>query len=162
MAYEYLTSSRFYFEFGNNTRLLISKVSGVSISIDPAAEGQSIGSGKNVKSETQITPASVTFENMTLEFVTTAENDALVQWYLECHPPAMTGGKTDAVSKVSQASLVLYKQDGAEGARWNLKDCLPAKYTTTQASSDSTDLFKETIEISHSGLEKVATLGTTV
>ncbi|MBS0015262.1 MAG: phage tail protein [Arthrospira sp. SH-MAG29] len=162
MAYEYLTSARFYFEFGNNTRLLISKVSGVSISIDPAAEGQSIGSGKDVRSATQITPASVTFENMTLEFITTAENDALVKWYLDCHPPAMLGGKTDAIAKVSDASLVLYKQDGSEGARWNLRDCLPAKYTTTQASSDSTDLFKETIEISHSGLQKVATLGTSV
>ncbi|MEL7037550.1 MAG: phage tail protein [Cyanobacteria bacterium J06592_8] len=162
MAFEYLSANRFYFEFANNTRLLISKASGISISIDPAAEGQSIGSGKNVKSETQITPASVTFENMTLEFVTTADNDALIQWYLECHPPAMTGGKTIAPQRVSDASLVLYKQEGTEGARWNLVDCLPAKYTTTQASSDGTDLFKETIEISHSGLQKVPTLGTTI
>ncbi len=162
MAFEYLSSNRFYFEFGNDTRLLISKASGISISIDPAAEGQSIGSGKNVKSETQITPASVTFENMTLEFVTTATNDALVQWYLDCHPPAMTGGRTSAMQRVSDASLVLYKQDGTEGSRWNLRECLPAKYTTTQASSDGTELFKETIEVSHSGLQKVPILGTTI
>ncbi len=162
MAFEYLSTNRFYFEFANNTSLLISKASGISISIDPAAEGQSIGSGKNVKSETQITPASVTFENMTLEFVTTADNDALVQWYLECHPPAMTGGRTPAMQRVSDASLVLYKQDGTEGARWNLRECLPAKYTTTQASSDGTELFKETVEVSHSGIQKVPTLGTTI
>lgn len=162
MAFEYLSVNRFYFEFANNTRLLISKASGISISIDPAAEGQSIGSGKNVKSETQVTPASVTFENMTLEFVTTAENDALVNWYLECHPPAMTGGMTPAMQRISDASLVLYKQDGTEGARWNLRECLPAKYTTTQASSDGTELFKETVEISHSGLQKVPTLGSVV
>ena len=122
MAFEYLSCNRFYFEFGNDTRLLISKASGISIGIDPAAEGQSIGSGKDCKSRTQITPASVTFENMTLEFITAAENDALVVWYLDCHPPAMTGGKTSAMQRVSPASLVLYMQDCTEGARWNLRD----------------------------------------
>ena len=162
MVSEYLSSNRFYFEFANNTRLLISKVSGISMTIDPAAEGQSIGSGRACRSQTQITPASVTFENMTLEFITAVENDTLVQWYLDCHPPADGGGGTQAMQQVSDASLVLYRQDGSEGARWNLVDCLPAKYTTTQASSDGTELFKETVEVSHSGIQKVPTLGTTI
>jgi hypothetical protein len=56
----------------------------------------------------------------------------------------------------------VYKQDGTEGARWNIREAIPAKYTTTQVSTESSDLFKETIEISHSGLRRVATTETTI
>lgn len=159
---EYLTAPRFYFEIAGSTRLLIAKVSGVSITIETAAEGQSIGAGKNVRSATQITPASVTFENMTLEFITNIENEVLINWYRNSHPAAMTGGTTTAVADASDASLVVYKQDGTEGARWNIREAVPAKYTTTQVSTESSDLFKETLEISHSGLQRVATTGTTI
>jgi len=58
--------------------------------------------------------------------------------------------------------LVFYKQDGSEGARWSLRDAIPAKYTTTQVQTESTDLFKETIEIAHAGLVRVPTAGTTL
>jgi phage tail-like protein len=152
---EYLTVSRFYFEFNNQTQLLITKASGLSIGIDPAAEGQPIGVGKNIKTQTQITPAGVSYENMTLEFVTTATNDILLQWYLDCHPKPRDGGSRPQMQRRYQASLVFYRQDGREGARWSIRDAIPAKYSTTQVSAESTDLFKETVEVAHAGLIRV-------
>ncbi|MDB9519993.1 phage tail protein [Roseofilum reptotaenium CS-1145] len=159
---EYLTQARFYFEVKGITTLQLQKVSGLSMSIEPAAEGQAIYAGKNVSAGTQITPSHVSYENMTLEFVTTVENDALINWYTNSHPSSMTGGTTTAVEEAGEASLIIYKQNGQEGARYNITDAVPAKYTTTQASADSTDLFKETIEISHTGIRKVPTEGTRI
>ncbi|MDJ1176370.1 phage tail protein [Roseofilum capinflatum] len=159
---EYLTQARFYFELKGITTLQLQKVSGISMSIEPAAEGQAIYAGKNVAAGTQITPSHVSYENMTLEFVTTVENDALINWYTSSHPSSMTGGTTTAVQEVGDASLIMYKQDGKEGARYNIMDAIPAKYTTTQAGADSSDLFKETIEISHTGIRKVPTEGTQI
>ncbi|MEM9214876.1 MAG: phage tail protein [Cyanobacteria bacterium P01_F01_bin.150] len=157
---EYLTTSRFYFEYDATTRLLISKCSGISISIDPAAEGQPIGVGKGIVTQTQTTPAGVSYENMTLEFVSTRENDILLNWYLDCHPKAAVGGGRPTMNNRFSGGLVIYKQSGFEGARWSIRDAMPAKYTTTQVQSESTDLFKETIEIAHAGLIRVPTMGT--
>lgn len=159
---EYLTISRFYFEYDATTRLLISKCSGVSISIDPAAEGQPIGVGKGIVTQTQITPTGVTYENLTLEFVSARENDILLNWYLDCHPKSAIGGGRPEMKNRFSGGLVFYKQDGTEGARWSLRDAIPAKYTTTQVQTESTDLFKETIEIAHAGLVRVPTAGTTL
>ncbi|MCG8367651.1 MAG: phage tail protein [Pseudanabaenales cyanobacterium] len=159
---EYLTTSRFYFEYDASNRLLLSKCSGLSISIDPAAEGQPIGVGKGCLTQTQITPTGVTYENMTLEFVTTGENDILLDWYLACHPKSAIGGGTQQMENRFSGGLVFYKQDGSEGARWSIRDAIPAKYSSTQVQSESTDLFKETIEIAHAGLVRVPTGGSNI
>ncbi|NER79385.1 MAG: phage tail protein [Leptolyngbya sp. SIO1D8] len=159
---EYLTTSRFYFEYDASTRLLISKCSGIAITIDPAAEGQPIGVGKGIVTQTQTTPAGVSYENLTLEFVTARENDILLNWYLEAHPKSAVGGGRPTMENRFSGGLVIYKQDGSEGARWSIRDALPAKYTTTQVQSESTDLFKETVEIAHAGLIRVPTAGTTL
>ena len=161
-AVEYLTVSRFYFEFNNYTALRIMKASGISISIDPAAEGQPTGISKGIKTQTQITPAGVSYENMTLEFVSSMENDVMLQWYIDCHPKPAVGGGKPQMSRRYESSLVLYKQDGSEGARWWIRDAIPAKYSTTQVTAESTDLFKETVEVAHAGLIRVPTLGTTM
>lgn len=152
---EYLTVTRFYFEFNNNTSLLISKASGLSIAIDPASEGKPIGVRKGLATETQVTPATVSYQNMTLEFVTAGDNDILLQWYVDSHPQGWGGGGRPAMDRRYEASLVFYKQNGSEGARWNIRDALPAKYKTTQVKADSADLFKETVEIAHAGLIRV-------
>lgn len=157
---EYLTVSRFYLEINNNTKLLISKASGLSITIDPASEGKPIGTRKGLTTETQTTPATVSYQNMTLEFVTAADNDILLQWYVDSHPKAMGGGGRETMRRRYEASLVFYKQDGSEGARWNLRDAIPAKYKTTQVKADSADIFKETIEIAHAGMIRVPVGGT--
>ena len=150
---EYLTASRFYFEFGATAdSLLISKVSGLSITIDTAAQGQAIGVTRDIRTQTQITPAGVSYENLTLEFVTTMDNDALLNWYVACNPKSSDGGATEAFASRNSGSLVFYRQDGTEGARWDIRNALPVKYTTTQLQAESTDLFKETIEIMHAGL----------
>ncbi len=156
-SYELLTSSRFHFEFGGDggDALLVSKVSGISITIDAAAQGQPIGIGKNIITQTQITPSGVSYENLTIEHVTTADNNALLDWYLACHPKSSTGGATEAYDSRHSASLVIYTQGSDEGVRWNIYNALPVKYTTTQVQAESTDLFKETIEIMHSGLVRV-------
>lgn len=152
---EYLTVSRFYLEINNNTRLLISKASGLSITIDPASEGKPIGVRKGLKTDTQTTPATVSYQNITLEFVAAADNDILLQWYVDSHPQALGGGGRQTMQRRYQASLVFYKQNGSEGARWNIRDAIAAKYKTTQVKADSADLFKETIEIAHAGMIRV-------
>ena len=151
---EYLTGARFYFEFQGEggELLLISKVSGLSITIDVAGQGQPLGCTKGAITKTQYTPSGTTYENLTLEFVTMAENDSLLNWYLDSHPKAYMGGATEAWEKRSSASLVFYRQNGDEGARYNIRNALPVKYTSTQVSAESTDLFKETIEIMHAGI----------
>ncbi|MBE9047730.1 phage tail protein [Pleurocapsales cyanobacterium LEGE 10410] len=156
-SYELLTGSRFHFEFAGagGDDLLISKVSGVSITIDAAAQGQPLGSGKNVRLQTQVTPAGVSYENLTIEHVTTMENNALLDWYLACNPKSSIGGGTEAHDSRYSASLVYYTQGAEEGVRWNVSNALPVKYTTTQLQAESTELFKETVEIMHSGLVRV-------
>ncbi|MCW6038098.1 phage tail protein [Spirulina subsalsa FACHB-351] len=164
---EYLTLSRFYFELsggaiGNSQTLLVSKVSGVTITLEAAAEGESLGVSKGAKSETQITVAGTTQSNITLEFVVTRENDILEQWYKSVHPTSMDGGGTDWEKNRASASLVFYAQNGKEGARFNLRDAIPAKYTSTPVSADSTDMFKETVEIAHAGLNRMPPGGSTM
>jgi len=157
---EYLTVSRFYLEINNNTRLLISKASGLSITIDAASEGKPIGTRKGMVTDTQTTPATVSYQNITLEFVSAVDNDILLQWYVDSHPQALGGGGRKTTDRRYEASLVFYKQNGSEGARWNIKDALPAKYKTTQVKADSADIFKETIEVAHAGMIRVP-VGTT-
>ena len=161
-AIEYLTSSRFYFQFGATTDedLLISKVSGLSITIDVAGQGQPLGVTRGAVTRTQHTPTGTTYENLTLEFVTTAENETLLNWYLSANPKSYMGGATDAFANRMEASLVFYKQDGTEGARYNIRNALPVKYSSTQLSTESTDLFKETIEIMHAGIIRDLVVGT--
>lgn len=159
---EYLTTSRFYFEYDASTRLLISKCSGIAITIDPAAEGQPIGIGKGITTQTQVTPSGVSYENLTLEFVTAQENDILLNWYLLAHPKSAVGGGRPTMANRFSGGLVIYKQDGSEGARWSIRDAIPAKYSTTQVQSESTDLFKETVEVAHAGLIRVPTAGTNI
>ena len=153
--FEYLTSSRFYFEFTQNEsayELLISKVSGLSITIDVAGQGQPLGVSRNAITRTQHTPCGTTYENLTLEFVTMAENECLLDWYMSANPKAYMGGGRDGWERRSSAGLAFYKQNGDEGARYLIRNALPVKYTSTQLSAESTDLFKETIEIMHAGI----------
>ena len=152
---EYLTSSRFYFEFTENDTaydLLISKVSGLSITIDVAGQGQPLGVTRGAVTRTQHTPSGTTYENLTLEFVTMADNESLLNWYMSANPKAYMGGGTQAWDRRSSAGLVFYRQDGTEGARFSIRNALPVKYTSTQLSAESTDLFKETIEVMHAGI----------
>jgi len=155
-AIEYLTFSRFYFEIDGKTSLLISKASGVAITIEVTDQTKPIGSTKGsaagARTQTQATPTGVSTQNITLEFVSTADNNTLLEWYLRCHPKPRDGGPRKQMEQRLSCSLVFYKQDGAEGARWNIIDAIPAKYKTTKVSADSNDLFKETIEIAHAGL----------
>lgn len=156
-AIEYLTFSRFYFEVDGKTKLLISKASGVSIVIETTEQTKPIGSTKNMGgggaiSQTQATPTGVSTENLTLEFISTQDNNTLLEWYIRCHPKPRDGGPRKQMQQRFACSLVFYNQDGTEGARWNVRDAIPSKYKTTKVAADSGDLFKETIEIAHAGL----------
>ncbi|MEM8545429.1 MAG: phage tail protein [Cyanobacteria bacterium P01_H01_bin.119] len=157
---EYLTYSRFFFELsegatGNSQQLKIQKLSGLNINLEVAGEGESIGLQKGLKSDTQFTISSTSFENLSLEFVTTIENDILELWYKSCHPTSYAGGGTAWSDNRSTASVVFLNSDGSEGARFNIIDAIPTTYTTTQMSPDSTDIFKETVEIHHAGIHRV-------
>lgn len=153
---EYLTFSRFYFEIDGMTQLLISKASGIKIGIENTDQTAPIGSTKGgnggARTQTQATPTGVSTENITLEFVSTGDNNSLLDWYLRCHPKSRDGGPRRQMQQRFACSLVFYNQDGTEGARWNMRDAIPAKYKTTKVSADGKDLFKEIIEIAHAGL----------
>jgi phage tail-like protein len=155
---EYLTTSRFYFEItgnGGSQSLLISKCSGVGINIDVAGEGAPLGVTKGAKTQTQYTVTGTTYQNVSLEFVVTKDNDILENWYNFVHPTSYAGGGTDWEKSRNEASLVFYKANGEEGARFNFVDAIPAKYSSTALSPDSTDYFKEKLEVAHAGLVRV-------
>jgi phage tail-like protein len=156
---EYLTLSRFYFEIDGKTQLLIAKASGIAISIETTDQSKPIGStkgaGGGARTQTQATPTGVSTSNLTLEFVSTADNNTLLDWYLRCHPKPRDGGPRRQMEQRLSCSLVFYNQDGTEGARWNVVDAVPAKYKTTKVSADSNELFRETIDIAHAGLVRV-------
>ena len=149
---EYLTFSRFYFEVEGKDKLLISKVSGISITIETTDATAPIGATKDIKTATQATPTGTSTENITLEFVSTGDNNTLIEWYLKCHPKPRDGGARKQMDERYTASLVFYKQDGGEGARWNITDAIPAKYSTSPVSAEGNELFIEKIEIAHAGL----------
>lgn len=152
--YEYLTKSRFYFEF-NNKQTLIKSVDGISITIDPAGEGQALGVTKGGKTKTQYAPSGVTNEEITLTFVSTQENDELLQWHVDCHPDAYEGGGRQQVQKRYAASLVFCNQQGKEKIRFNITNAIPVSYKSGKIGSDSNETYSETITIAHAGLERV-------
>lgn len=158
---EFLTFSRFYFEVNNNTKLLIAKASGISITIETTDQtspiGSTKGSSKGAITQTQATPTGVSTQNVTLEFITTADNNVLYEWYVTSHPKPRDGGARKQMENRVACSLVFLPQDGDEktGARWNIMDAIPANYKTTPLAADANGLFKETVEIAHSGLVRV-------
>ncbi|APB32740.1 phage tail protein [Gloeomargarita lithophora Alchichica-D10] len=156
---EYLTTSRYYFEISGGSTgsqsLLISKCSGVKIDLNVVGEGMSLGVTKGARSIVQITPGSTKFSNVTLEFIISQENNVLQQWFWACQSHSYEGGGTQWSNNRNECSLVFYKQDGSEGARFNFRDAICAKYKSTALKPDSTDFFKETIEIAHAGLVRV-------
>ena len=156
---EYLTYSRFYFEVDGMVQLLIAKASGVAVSLEVTDQSKPIGStkgaGGGARTQTQATPTGVSTANVTLEFVSTNDNSGLLEWYLRCHPKPRDGGPRRQMEQRLACSLVIYNQDGTEGARWNLRDAIPAKYKTTKVAADANELFKETVEIAHAGLIRV-------
>lgn len=152
--YEYLTQSRFYFEF-NNKDTLIAQADGISISIDPAGEGKALGVTKGGKTKTQYAPSGVSNEEITLTFVSTQQNDELLQWHVDCHPDAFEGGGRQQIQKRYSASLVFCNQQGKEKVRFNLANAIPVSYKSAKISSDSNELYMETITIAHAGLDRV-------
>lgn len=158
-AIEYLTYSRFYFEVDGMVKLLVAKASGIAITMEMTDQSKPIGSTKGVgggaRTQTQATPTGVSTANITLEFISTDDNSGLLEWYLRCHPKPRDGGPRRQMEQRLACSLVFANQDGTEGARWNLVDAIPAKYKTTKVSADSNELFQETVEIAHAGLNRV-------
>lgn len=152
--YEYLTKSRFYFEF-NNKQTLLKSVDGINITIDTAGEGQALGVTKGAKTKTQYAPSGVTNEEITLTFVSTKDNDELKQWLVDCHPHAFEGGGRQQVQKRYSASLVFCNQEGKEKVRFNITNAIPVNYDPGEVGSDSNETFSETITIAHAGLERV-------
>lgn len=155
-AMEYLTFSRFYFEVDGMVELLIAKASGVKIGIETsdatAPIGSTRGGSAGARTQTQGTPTGVKTDNITLEFVSTDLNTPLLDWYLRCHPKSRDGGPRNQMEQRFACSLVFYKQNGDEGARWNIRDAIPAKYKSSKLTADGKELFKETVEIAHAGL----------
>ncbi len=145
---EFLTASRFYFEYGGNY-IPISSCTGITISIETTGTDGPTGVTKGLKVTNQPTPTGVVHEAITLEFVSSSENKVIVDWYNACHPSAAEGGATQQMSEIYNASLVAAKQDASPGITWQISNAIATKYTTSPVDAEGGDLFKETVEISH-------------
>ena len=148
---EYLTASRFYFEY-NGTYVPISSCSGITISLETTGADGPTGVTKGLKTTVQPTPTVVVHEPIMLEFVTSSDSKSIVDWYNDCHPTAAEGGATQQMSKIYNASLVAAKQDSSPGITWQISNAIATSYKTSPVDAEGGDLFKETVEISHTDI----------
>ena len=159
---EYLTNSRFYFSFNNELGLLIAKISGVGVTMKTTDGTAPIGSRKGSSvgafAETQATPTGASTENITLEFVTAPDNNILYTWYQNCHPKALGTSARDTFQRRYPCYINALNQAGEIAARWEISNSIPASYKTTRLAAEASELFKETVEIAHTGLIRVVPL----
>jgi phage tail-like protein len=145
---EILATSKFYLEFDGIQNLITKKVSGLSIKYDTAGDTKSFGVRKEAVSFMQATITGVTSGTITVEFVATAEDQTMHDWYRESHSTGgpSAGKGSSSGGKRKSASLTAYNQEGKEGARWNLSGVFPMSYTTSKMEPGGTELFTEKLE----------------
>lgn len=147
-AGEILTASRFYLEIDGMTELIVKKVSGVSITLEAAGDTKSFGVTKGGKSRMQATVTGVTSGTLSIDFVATAQDKTLHDWFRACHPAGgpMAGGVSENKGERKTASITSYNQGGEEAARWEFTGVFPKSYKTSKMDPGSTELFTETVE----------------
>lgn len=151
---EILSCSKFYLEIDGLADLIVKKVSGVSIELQTAGDQHPFGVTKGGKAQIQATVTGVSNSGVTVEYVSTVEDDRLVKWYNDSHSQPMTGGGTGTKGGLKTGSITLYNQGGEEAARWNLAGIMPKSYKSSKLEAGSTALAIETVELAFHALRR--------
>ncbi len=155
-AGEVLACSKYYFEIDQLADLIIKSVGGISTTLQTAGDSKSYGVSKAAKSVIQATVTGVTNGKLTVEFVCTAGDERLMQWYSDSHTEPLGGGgsKTKGVRRTGKISL--YNQGGEEAARWEVKGMMPSSYKSIKLEAGAEGLATETVEFVYESLHRVA------
>lgn len=151
---EILACSKFYVEIDGLTDLVVKKVSGVSIELQTAGDQNPFGVTKGGKAQIQATVTGVSNGAVTVEYVSTVQDDRLVKWYNDSHSQPMTGGGTANKGALKTGSIMLYNQGGEEAARWNLTGVMPKSYKSSKMEAGSTELATETVELAFHSIRR--------
>jgi phage tail-like protein len=143
---EILSCSKFYFQLQGFEDMIIKKVSGISMTLQTAGDTKPFGVTKGAKSQIQATVCGVENQKITVEFVSTVQDDRLQKWFHESHSEPFAGGGTQTKGVRKEGSLILYNQAGEEAVRYNLLGVMPASYKSTKLEAGSTELATETLE----------------
>jgi len=154
-AGEVLACSKFYFQLDGHEDLIVKKVSGVGITLQTAGDTKSFGVSKGGKSVIQATVTGMENGKVTVEFVSTVEDDRLMKLYSESHSEPIAGGGTSNKGNRLTGSIILYNQGGEEAARWNLDGVMAATYKSSKLEAGSTELSTETLEFVYEHLHRV-------
>jgi phage tail-like protein len=152
---ELLASSKFYVQFDGLEDLTVKKVSGIQITLETAGDKKPMGVSKGGKSQMQATVTGVSNGKITVEFVSSVEDDRLMKWYEESHSEPIKGGGTQSKGLRKTGSIILYNQGGDEAARWNIKGIMPQSYKSSKLEAGSTNLATETVVIVYENMHRV-------
>jgi phage tail-like protein len=103
----------------------------------------------------QATVTGVSNGKITVEFVSSVEDDRLMKWYEESHSEPIKGGGTQSKGLRKTGSIILYNQGGDEAARWNIKGIMPQSYKSSKLEAGSTNLATETVVIVYENMHRV-------
>ncbi|MBD2526803.1 phage tail protein [Nostoc sp. FACHB-133] len=150
---EVLSCSKFYVEIDGLTDLIVKKISGISIELQTAEDHNPID--VTGKSAIQATVTGVSNGTVTVEYVSTVQDDRLIKWYTDSHSQPTTGGGTTNKGVLKTGSIILYNQAGEEAARWNLKGIMPKTYKSSQLEAGTTELATETVELVFHSIRRI-------
>ena len=152
---EILACSKYYWEIDGLTDLIVKKVSGIGSTLQTAGTDKSYGVTKGGKSVIQATVTGVSNAKITVEFVATAQDKRLYQWFVDSHSQVSIGGGSKTKGERKSCSLTVYNQAGDEAARWNLTGVMPASYKSTKLEAGSEGLSSETVEFVYESLHRI-------
>jgi phage tail-like protein len=149
---ELLVGCRFYFEADGLTDKMILEVGGLTSECPSAGGDKVLGSTKEAKNLRQAAPTRVKFTPVVVKVVATPNTD-LYKWYEYCN--RNEGGQSKWQENRKAASITVYKQDGAMGARWEMQNSYPTKYEGPKVEAGSNDVANETVTLVHEGIKRV-------
>ncbi|MCU0567169.1 MAG: phage tail protein [Oculatellaceae cyanobacterium Prado106] len=154
-AGEILACSKFYFQLDGFDDLIVKSVSGVGITLQTAGDAKSYGVSKGAKSVIQATVTGIENGKVTVEYVSTVEDDRLLKLYSDSHSEVIAGGGSSNKGKLLTGSLIFYNQGGEEAARWNLSGIMASSYKSAKMEAGATGLATETVEFAYHHLHRV-------
>jgi len=153
---EYLTASRFYVELtlngSNDSDGLFMECKGLKYSQDVIEFAESFRTARGRASVGRVVrtklPSNAKVGNISLRRGMNVST-VLWQWIYDVQNGSWANQRRDG-------SLVLYRQDGTEGARFNFFRAWPTSYTVSDNSASSSDLAIEDLELVCEELERVS------
>ncbi|MEB3210439.1 MAG: phage tail protein [Leptolyngbyaceae bacterium] len=155
---ELLANSKFFLEFDGMTELIVKKVSGIQITLEAAGDMKSFGVRKDAASFMQATVSGVTSGTVTVDFVATAEDMSMHDWFRDSHSTGgpMAGKGSARGGERKNAALTVYNQAGEPAAKWEFTGCFPKTYKTSKMEPGGTELFTETVEFVYETCHRIS------